>query len=724
MAKKIDCSELSLTLTKMAMNLGSRKHIKDLDSVVTEMQTYVPQVTREVLVDAINETVDTSSRKTSEEALKWRQLRGEAVSEKKLRSGLDKKLSHGLDKVSLALEAEAARTKPSHKPSPVLKALQALKHDVDQQEKTQSRIDSVKRAISRKEALEAKQHKARPASAKLKEMRAELGELTRQEKASARIREIKKATAPKSKRKATPPSETVAALRAEANDLAQRKKVQARIKEIKKAIATGTTIDTDRKTKPASKELAALREERDELTKKLGRTDPALIKKIGRSIDKLEKQLEMGTFKAPAALESKSDKVTNKELTRVQYREHKLKTEINRQIKVLQPKSMMDRFADPFNAGRALMTSLDFSGVGRQGIIIGLAHPIRSAKSIMPMLKATVSKKKAYEINRDILESHNAPLYWRYGLYLAAVDGGTLSQREEAYMTSWAERIPGVAASERAYVTYLNKIRADTFDAMIATLSRNKNGEVTQAEGEAIANFVNVATGRGNLGALEKAAVPLNTIFFAPKYVASRFQFAMGQPLMKGPNSTRKMIAAEYARFLIGAGVVAGLGLAAGGDVEDDLRSADFGKIRFGDTRIDLMGGLSQTIVLVARVVSGKTKSTGSGKIYKIRGNTRFGGRDTADVLASFGRSKLSPMFSTFIDTATGTDVIGQPVTLWSEITGYAPLALRDVYDAIIAQGLPAGTALGLTAIMGGGLQTYESRGKKASPARRTRKTR
>jgi len=132
--------------------------------------------------------------------------------------------------------------------------------------------------------------------------------------------------------------------------------------------------------------------------------------------------------------------------------------------------------------------------------------------------------------------------------------------------------------------------------------------------------------------------------------------------------------------------------------------------------------------VLAARVVSGETKSSGSGKLYTIRGNTRFGGRDTADVLASFARSKLSPMFSTAIDTATGTDVIGQPVTFTSEIFGYAPLALQDVYEAIVSQGLPAGTALGLTAIMGGGLQTYESRAKKASPwqaaKRKTRSTR
>jgi hypothetical protein len=87
-----------------------------------------------------------------------------------------------------------------------------------------------------------------------------------------------------------------------------------------------------------------------------------------------------------------------------------------------------------------------------------------------------------------------------------------------------AEKIPGVRASNRAYVVYLNRLRADMFDAMSATLARN--GEPTMAEYKAIAQYINVATGRGSFGKkFDKATDALAAVFFSPRYVASRFNF-------------------------------------------------------------------------------------------------------------------------------------------------------------------------------------------------------
>src|SRR5690606_29922680 len=114
------------------------------------------------------------------------------------------------------------------------------------------------------------------------------------------------------------------------------------------------------------------------------------------------------------------------------------------------------------------------------------------------------------------------------------------------------------------YVTFLNKLRADSFDAMVEGLARN--GEPTAAEIEAIANYINVATGRGSIGtSADASASVLNAAFFAPRLVASRFQLLALHPLWRntpaadGSKPTmrvRKMVAKEYGKFLAGIGTV------------------------------------------------------------------------------------------------------------------------------------------------------------------------
>lgn len=367
---------------------------------------------------------------------------------------------------------------------------------------------------------------------------------------------------------------------------------------------------------------------------------------------------------------------------------------------------------EAINLSRAIKTSFDLSAVLRQGGFIALGHPLRAAKSIPAMFKA-LTKKGEFAVNQEILNRPNYRLYEQSKLYLAE-HGQKLSQMEEAYMSRWAEKVPGVAASQRAYTTFLNKLRADSFDAMIEGLAKDGR-KPTPEEAKAVANYINVATGRGNLGAKENALVGLNTVFFAPRYVASRFQLLAGQPLYRGSAATRKMVAKEYGRFLAGIGTVYALGIAAGGSVETDPRSADFGKIRFGNTRLDPLAGLAQVTVLVARLATGETKTT-SGKVVPIRGdNVPYGGSNSADVIGRFMRSKLSPVVGTSIDVLAGKDVVGQkvmPETMPERLL--MPLAFNDIYTAMKEEGVPAGSAFGILAIFGMGLQNYDP--KRESP--------
>lgn len=490
------------------------------------------------------------------------------------------------------------------------------------------------------------------------------------------------------------------------------------ITDLEKQIAAKEKFIKEKSASPTDPELEGLkarskqlRSEFDDIFGKPERTEAqqlqALKSRLKSSIAKMQDQLKRGDFSKRVPVKPTLDA----EAQRLSYEAAKVKAQWHealikdRLARRSIPQKILGTIGEVLNTSRAILTSLDLSAVLRQGGFIAFGHPIRALKAFPAMFKALRSEAGQHAVNEEIVARKNYPLYQQSKLYLSK-HGQKLSDMEEAYMSRWSEKIPLVGASERAYVTFLNKLRADSFDAMVNTLTRD--GTVTPHEAKAIANFINVATGRGKVGLTENAGVGLATVFFAPRYVASRFQLIAGQPLYRGSLRTRKLVAMEYARFLAGAGVVYGLGVLAGGDVEQDPRSSDFGKLRFGDTRIDPMAGLLQPTVLLSRLASGETKRL-NGAVVPIRGpGIPFGGQDAADVTARFLRTKLSPVVGTSVNLLSGKDVVGQPVTPATVAQGLlVPLALQDIYSAMVDQGVPKGTAMAILSIFGMSIQTF-----------------
>jgi hypothetical protein len=162
--------------------------------------------------------------------------------------------------------------------------------------------------------------------------------------------------------------------------------------------------------------------------------------------------------------------------------------------------------------------------------------------------------------------------------------------------------------------------------------------------------------------------------------------------------------------MLGGLSVIYGLGMLAGATVEEDPRSSDFGKLKFGNTRVDPMMGLSQNTVLSSRVASGESKSL-SGKVKNIRGVVPYGGQTTFDVLSTFARSKLAPVPGTAVDIVTGKNVVGEKTTPASALANLAvPLSFRDIADIMQEQGIAKGTAIEMLSILGMGVQNFQPR--------------
>ncbi len=633
---KVDCSELAKNLTDIAMNIGSRADVKNLDDVVRKMSKLLPGITRQNVVDAIVEATEGRSKQIDDLVKKLNAIKTEARVDKRTKRKIVE-LQRFLEKGIVPLTQRRA------KGTEAIEALRSIR-------------DDLRKKLSETKAV--KEQRRKRAEPKLvKDLRKQISELENFLKT-----------------KTLPPA-------------AKRRGITA------------------------TNAVLTLRNIRDQLKKAIAKSEPVQTERLEKQIADLTKRIESGDIlpkPRPVVVPQ------SKALEKLQFKRDELQRAIRRQINSLKPKTIWEHIAEPFNTARGLITSLDLSAVLRQGGFAVFSHPVRSAKAIGPMLRAFGSKRTQAKINEEILNRPNAPLYRKAKLFIAPIDGTyKLSEREEIMQAKLLDKIPLVAASNRAYTTFLNLVRADSFDTLTAGLS--KDGTVTLDEAKALANFVNVSTGRGSLGALEQAALPLNTVFFAPRYVASRFQLLLGQPFFGGNARTRKAIAKEYARYLIGMSIVYALGTWAGGDIEKDPRSADFGKIRFGKTRVDPLSGISQITVLLSRLVSGKMKSSTTGRITPLRGDkVPMWSGGTPEVVARFLRSKLSPMFGKALDLAAGENVIGEPVTLKTIVVDLTvPFAMRDVYETMIEQGIPKGTALSILAIFGMGLQTYGSQIKK-----------
>ncbi|MCE5226683.1 MAG: hypothetical protein LLG05_12605 [Porphyromonadaceae bacterium] len=437
----------------------------------------------------------------------------------------------------------------------------------------------------------------------------------------------------------------------------------------------------------------------------------AFITRTQNRISELEGKLKTGDFSP----KTRSELVMDNEMTDLKFKKDAVVKEYQtakakdtfKRMKTLEKSKYYTM--EVLNTMRAVKTSMDLSAVLRQGAFIALGHPIRGVRAMPAMMKALRSEKGQFAIEQEIMKRANYSLYERSGLYLSE-HGQKLVNMEEAYMSHWADKIPGVAASGRAYTTYLNRLRADSFDAMLRDLPQVA-GKASPEEMKAIANYINIATGRGNLGMKENSLVALNTAFFAPRYVLSRFQLVLGRPMSGGTWATKKMIAKEYARFFSGLAVIYATANAAGAETNFDPGSSDFGKIRIGRTVIDPMGGLSQTTVFLYRTLSGN-RTTQNGREEEMDART-YGMN-----MLRFVRSKLSPSIGTAWTAKTGENVVGEKVEPIGDVEDFMtgtsipsnlvmPLAISDIYDTMREQGIPAGTGLALLSILGMGLQTY-----------------
>lgn len=367
-----------------------------------------------------------------------------------------------------------------------------------------------------------------------------------------------------------------------------------------------------------------------------------------------------------------------------------------------------------FNTPRALQASSDLSAAGRQGIIFSVSHPVASTKAMGRSIRAALSKSYADDIEKVTRKTGWGQLAEKFGVHISPTGfAAKLSAKEEVYMSRIAESLPFgvgkvVAASERAFATFLNQQRREVFILQAKKWIRRGITPTTNPKAFSdYAKFVNHATGRGSLEQMKPGALTLmNALFYSPRFQVSRVQVIGDLVSPKTTWIARKAIARDLAEFYATGLGVMGMSKAGGADVEMDWRSSDFGKIKVGNTRYNYWGAFQPMARLTGQMLSGEIKQTGTGKI-----------KDKAqlELLSNFLRTKLAPVPSLGWDIKTGETFRGEPVEPTKEFIAkrtlemITPLFIQDCYDAWRYQGMdaqfPLSSGLAFTGI---GVQTWE----------------
>ncbi len=466
------------------------------------------------------------------------------------------------------------------------------------------------------------------------------------------------------------------------------------------------------------------------------RRSEAFKKRTGKKIEELNDRLGAQDFtkrKLPPIKLDKEGQELQDELRRVK-REWDLAVEKDKLNQRTKLEKFRDGAADILNIPRSLMASLDFSAPLRQGLVLSVGRPVTASKAFIEMFRQATSQKRFDRWLDDLKETPQYSVMKQSGLYLADPSRASIQAREEQFMSNLAEKIPVIGkgfaikgrpvgsfklfgktinpnlnligGSERAYVAYLNKLRADAFTQSASVFE--EDGYTVENSPElykALASYINTATGRGSLGSIENSAQILNSLFFSPRLIASRLNLLSGK-FLAAPKQVRNMYIQDMVKTLSVGTTILALAAFAGADVEKDPRSSDFGKIRFGDTRWDIWGGHQQFVRFFSQLITGQRKNTRDKAIREINGEG-FKGETRADLALNMVRSKLAPVPALTWNLLAGRNLVGEKFGLEEVPKSFLPLSASDLYSAIGRDGAKAIVTQGLPSIFGVGVQTY-----------------
>lgn len=355
---------------------------------------------------------------------------------------------------------------------------------------------------------------------------------------------------------------------------------------------------------------------------------------------------------------------------------------------------------------KSLKATLDLSAFLRQGGKALFTNPAIWAKNVAKTFGDVWETLKRGTDDDTVMDALRAEIYSRKNAFDGTYDKMKLAigTGEEAFPSSLPEKVPGLGrlfkASEVAYNGFLTRLRADIADEMLKAVERNNAALAENPSGlnrvlrgketdlrdakqlEGIGQLVNSLTGRGDLGRAEGIGKLVNVAFFSPKNVKAQIDFLTAHLFDESSTPFTRRQAAKNLAVVTAS--IATIGAIAGAlypdAVETDARSSDFGKIKVGDTRFDITGGLGSYATLLARIGSFSKKSSTTGAVTELSG--AFGKDSVTDTIAAFFGNKASPAAALGRDLLNRQDSDGKPISFKKEFLDLlAPLPLTNAYE-------------------------------------------
>lgn len=379
---------------------------------------------------------------------------------------------------------------------------------------------------------------------------------------------------------------------------------------------------------------------------------------------------------------------------------------------------------EAYELSRALSPTSDFSFAFRQGLPLAGTKAWNQAWA--PAAK-TFGSDKAFDL--VMKEIKNKPLFRpvfnpktakfersfaeRAGVDLTDLNEA-LSRREEMMQSRLMKKVPWISHTNRMYTGFLNSLRANHFENLIKDAeAQGLKPKEDMVLARQIADFVNTATGRAPLRisflgeaehSLEGAATVLSNTLFAPRLLMSRARMLSPGTYIHAAPFVRK----QYLKAMshtAGAWIgVATLGSLAGADVSLDPTSADFGKVKIGNFRLDPAGGFQQPVVTFMRGITGYYTSSASGRSFEL--GQGFRAETRGSVTQRFFENKLHPSAKFFWDLGHATGY--QPVYIKDRLMQmYIPMIMQDAME--LSKEDPALWPMIAPLALGMGAQIYEA---------------